>query len=322
MIPGNRLIPVSRVRPWLVSWLTWTLAIASLATLLQTFDVRGALQEIARARAWWIVAAILANLALLPLMTEQWSRLLSARTPRRWQELWQCVTLSMAAMNTLPFGGGHAVAVGVLARRATLGVSAAVSLLALEQMCEGAAKLGLLMTALGTAPLPDSLQRIAWVLVGALAAGVFVLWWIANHSKGDETSHGWRGRWAKHLDVLKRPGRLAGAIALSLAMKGCELIAVYAVQRSLGIDLPLATAPLVLAVVTFASLVSITPGNLGVYEAAALGVYQFLGVSASDAVALGLVQHACFLLPVVGTGYALNAVRAFFGAPRGFAGAR
>jgi len=306
----------------LVSWMTWGLAIASLATLLETFDIRGALQQIARARPWWIVGAILANFALLPLMTEQWSRLLSASNRRSWRELWQCVTLAMAAMNTLPFGGGHAVALGALARRGGLGVSAAVSLLALEQVCEGGAKLVLLTAALCVAPLPALLQRVAWILACALIMGILILCWIANHRTSGAVSHRWRARWAKHLDVLKRPARLSGAITLSLAMKICELVALYAVQRSLDIELPIVTAPLVLAVVTFASLISITPGNLGVYEAAALGVYQFLGLPASDAVALGLVQHACFLLPVVGTGYVLNVWRAFFGRPSALAGAR
>lgn len=305
-----------------VRWLTWGLAIVSLATLLQAFDVRGALQQIARARPGWIIAAILANFALLPLMTEQWSRLLPAPSRRSWRDLWHTVTLAMAAMNTVPFGGGHAVAVGALARRGAPGVSAAVSLLALEQVCEGAAKLVLLMAALCVAPLPDPLQRVAWILAGVLIATILMLCWIARHPTSGAGSHRCRARWAKHLDVLKRPARFSGAIALSLAMKVCELIALYAVQRSLEIELPIATAPLVLAVVTFASLISITPGNLGVYEAAALGVYQFLGLSASDAVALGLVQHACFLFPVIGTGYVLNAWRAFFGTPSALAGAR
>jgi uncharacterized membrane protein YbhN (UPF0104 family) len=62
----------------------------------------------------------------------------------------------------------------------------------------------------------------------------------------------------------------------------------------------------VLAAVTFATLVSLAPSDLGIYEASAFAAYRLLGVPPAEALALGLLHHACFLVPLVGTGYVLT----------------
>ena len=293
----------------------WLIATACLVVFLINFDARAALQQIGRAKPLWVLCALFANFLILPLLTEQWSRLLPKSAPMRWKVLWECVTLGIAAMNTLPFGSGHAVALGFLSRRSPKGLPGAVSLLALEQLCEGFAKLALLFAALAVAPLPDPLPRIGWTIGAALAVGTGVLVWVVNHPRQGEGSRGWRAKWSTHLEVIRKPQLFVTAVGLSVLMKVCELASIIAVQRSLGVDLPVTTAPLILAVVTLASAFSITPGNLGVYETAAFGVYRFLGVPADVAIALGVVQHACFLLPIVGAGYLLTIWRTFSPAP-------
>jgi uncharacterized membrane protein YbhN (UPF0104 family) len=88
---------------------------------------------------------------------------------------------------------------------------------------------------------------------------------------------------------------------------------ILVVQRSLGLDLPLGTALLVLASVNFATIVSVSPGNLGVFEAASFAAYRITGISAGDALTLSLVQHVCYLIPMVGVGYFYGGVRVFSG---------
>lgn len=318
MIPPNTAMTVRTTaeppirKPRFLWWIASAIATACLVFFLRSFDFRTALNEIAGAEIGWILVAIAANFAALPLLTEQWSRLLPAARPIRWSVLWDCVTLGIAAMNTLPFGGGHAVAVGMLAKRGASGMQGAVSLMALEQLCDAFAKLALLLVALAVAPLPAMLHRVTWILAAAIVIGFFFLLWLARHPGKISPSNGWRAKWGRHLEVLKKPRVFVAAVALSLMMKVVAAVAIYAVQRSLGIDLPVTTAPFVLAVVTFATLVAVAPGNFGVYEAAAFAAYRWLGVPAGDAAALGLVQHACFLVPLVGTGYVLTVWRTIF----------
>ena len=50
-------------------------------------------------------------------------------------------------------------------------------------------------------------------------------------------------------------------------------------------------------------MVAVTPGNLGVYEATAFFVYQYVGLPPDTALGLALLQHVCYLLPMTGVGY-------------------
>ena len=58
-----------------------------------------------------------------------------------------------------------------------------------------------------------------------------------------------------------------------------------------------------LAAVILGSMVPVSPGNLGTYEASVFLAYRYLGVAPEQALSLALVQHLCFMLPSVGVGY-------------------
>jgi uncharacterized membrane protein YbhN (UPF0104 family) len=303
-IAGIRRLLHRRRFAWAVGWGAATLALAVFA---RSIDLAAAWQHLATANLGWIAAALLANFVTLPLMTEQWYRLAPPDRPLSRLALWECVTVGMAAMNVLPFGGGHAVAVGLLAQRGA-GIGGGVSVMALEQFCDGFAKLGLLLLALAVAPLPPALHAIAWGVAGLLLAGFAGLLWLGAHSPTDQ---GWRARWARRVEVVRRPGILVVAIGLSLLMRVFALLAIYATQRSLGVAVPFSRTPVVLAVVTFATAMAIAPGNLGVYEIATIAAYRVLGIPAGEAAALALVQHVAFLLPMIATGYGVTVWRAF-----------
>jgi uncharacterized membrane protein YbhN (UPF0104 family) len=298
----NRLRLVLRRRRliWTIAWITATIG---LAVFVRSIDLQSAWQHIVAAKIGWIMVALVANFLTLPVMTEQWFRLVPRGAKLRRGALWECVTVGMAAMNALPFGGGHAVAVGMLATRGTT-IDGGVSLMALEQLCDGVAKFAILLAALAVMPLSPPLERLPWI-VGILVIGGFAgLLWLAKHPLGGTT--GWRTRWARHLEAVRRPGVLVAAIGLSLCMKMLMLVAIYAAQRALRIEVSFSHTPVVLAVVTFATAMAIAPGNLGIYEMATIAAYRLLGVSYDEAAVLGLVQHACFLVPMLGTGYAVT----------------
>ncbi|HVU33956.1 MAG TPA: lysylphosphatidylglycerol synthase transmembrane domain-containing protein [Opitutaceae bacterium] len=299
----SRAAPVRRGRHrwlWPVAFLTATVC---LVIFLRAIDVRAAMRTIAGASPGWIAAAVFANFAVLPLMTEQWRHLLPRGKRPRWGTLWTCVTVSMASMNTLPFGGGHAVAAGLLVTTEITDVPGAVSLLALEQLCEGLARIALLIAVIATAPLPWIWQRLTWILPVAVLAGFAALWCLARTAAMHPEGTGWRARWGRHLDVLRRPRVFLFAATLSVAMKVLALAAVFAVQEALGIHLSLGATLLVLAAVTFATAMAVSPGNVGTYELAAIAAYRLAGVPAAESAALGLALHACFLLPMLGVGY-------------------
>ena len=105
------------------------------------------------------------------------------------------------------------------------------------------------------------------------------------------------------LDALRSPRRLGLAVASGLLMKVMEAGGWTAVERAFGLAPRPGSAVLVLAATNLASAVPASPGNLGVYEGAALLAYTALGVPRDQALALGIVGHIVYLVPFVGAGW-------------------
>jgi uncharacterized membrane protein YbhN (UPF0104 family) len=97
-------------------------------------------------------------------------------------------------------------------------------------------------------------------------------------------------------------------------MKGAEAGGWWAVERAFGVAPRPGSAVLALAATNLASAVPASPGNLGVYEGAAYTAYHgLLGVPRDTALALALVGHAAYLVPLVGIGWALLSARQLAG---------
>ena len=71
----------------------------------------------------------------------------------------------------------------------------------------------------------------------------------------------------------------------------------------------MAAATLVLAALAIATLMPVAPANIGVYEAVVFAAYRYMGVPAETALGLAVVQHICFLIPTLGTGYVTMTLR-------------
>ena len=108
-----------------------------------------------------------------------------------------------------------------------------------------------------------------------------------------------------HLELLRHPVRAAGALVLSALKKLTEIGATLAVQQAVGIDLPVWNTLLVVTAVDLATVIPGLPAGLGVYEAAMLFSYHYLGVPAGHAFAAAVLRHAVLLATDFGYGYAV-----------------
>ncbi|MFI5227651.1 MAG: lysylphosphatidylglycerol synthase transmembrane domain-containing protein [Gemmatimonadales bacterium] len=278
----------------------WLLATALVVACAHTIGWRNAGDVLAAARPAWLAAAVAANALILVAWTAFWRSLLPPRRVAAGDaagapavgnsRMFEIVSIASALMNTLPFGGGHASSIVLLATRGGIGRRSALSVLALDQLGEGVAKVGLFLLVALVVPLPT------WMRAGVTTASVAVAaWFIALIIAS---------RWARELALLKSWRRAARALGCVAAMKLAELLAIVAVQHSFGVDVTLSRSLLVLAALVLATMLPLTPGNLGTYEASVFLAYRYLGVSPELALGLAVAQHACFLLPSVGVGYA------------------
>ena len=289
---------------------------AAFVAALRRVDPTRALDALAAVRGGWVAATALCFVAILPLWAWQW-HLLAPRTPTQtFSAMLRVVVTTSGVLNTTPLLVGEATGVVLLVTITGLERTAAVSVLAMDQLLVGVAKLVVLATAALLAALPDWMTRAALgliVLVAALAAlllfGASRGRWRVGARREEARARGVASRLAEALDAL--PAALAplrslprggAALALALVKKAVEVCAMVFMQRAFGLDLPVGAAVLALGMLNLSTLVPIVPGNIGVYEGAVVLAYSRYGVPAEQAVGLAAFQHLCYLLALAAPG--------------------
>jgi hypothetical protein len=184
------------------------LALAGLIVVaMQRMDLGRAAAQLAVVRGQWLALAIACYALILPLWAWQWA-LLSPRTPTsRPRDMLGVVALTSSVLNTTPMLVGEATAVVLLVTRAGLDRPAALSVLAMDQLLVGVAKLCVLALAAIVAPLPDWMTRAVLGLLASLlllgAALVVAAWRHADVEEPWRTSS--HGAWPP--DSARSPGR-------------------------------------------------------------------------------------------------------------------
>jgi uncharacterized protein (TIRG00374 family) len=269
----------------------------------------------------WVVVAVGLNGTIIVLWSLQWRILVPGEGSVTWANMFLVVSAMAMISNSVPFMVGQVSGVLLLARYGRISHASALSVYTMEQVAEGIAKIVVVLGVTLLVPLPPMLARSVQglaVVVSVLGVTFVVLSFRFRHSAIGPRPAGVIGRvrhfgaqWAHSLEGLRTPQVFGAAVALALGMKAAELAGILAVQQSLGLDLPVGTALLVLASVNFATIVSVSPGNLGVFEAASFATYRLTGVSPEQALTLSLLQHACYLIPMLGVGYVYGGMRMF-----------
>ncbi len=283
-----------------------TAALLVLAVLLvraaSRLDLARVAREVTTVRPGWLLGALLCHLLVMGLWAVQWHLLAPPSTHRTWRTMLGVVALSSTVLNTAPLLAGEAASVFFLVTRAGLARSAALSVLAMDQLLVGLAKIAVLAAAAATTPLPGWMARGVGALVAAVALLLLVVgvaaWRHAHVPRVlgrvlPQRAADAAGR-ASHALAPLRSVRLAtSTFALAFAKRALELLAILAVQRAFGVPLPVTSALLVLAALHLATLVPVVPGNAGVYEAAVILAYGRYGVTPERAAGMAIVQHAC-----------------------------
>ena len=297
----------------------WALLTVALVVATRPLPWRQAIEQLRGVQVVWVAAAIVSSLAVLPLWAVEW-RLLARNARVPFRVMFEVVAVTAAVLNSVPFFAGEAAGVAMLVLRARLTRSAAVSVLAMDQLLVGCAKIAVLAAAALYAPLPGWVRGGLTTLLIAVLGLALVLVVLAH--RGEQLRERLAGRGGGpgrllaraagigvHLESLKSPSLGLRLLGLALLKKGCELAAIVAVQLAFGLPPSLPIALLTLAALSVTTLLPVTPGNLGVYEATVFAVYRYAGMPAETALGIAIVQHLCVLLPALGAGYVTLALR-------------
>lgn len=300
----------------------WILASALLVACFRGVDWSRALAAGTGARPWWLVAAALANAAIVVLWAAQWRLFLPRGCPVRFPRVLRITAVMAMTANSVPYFAGQLTGIHLLATRERVGHATALSVATLDQVVEGLAKVSLIVLVAALVPLPGALEGALPLLAGAvsslLCATLIAAWrpaavarWgkrLMDAPGGSAQLFAAAGRfaaaWSKGLEHARRPRVLSAGFALALLMKAAEAMGIVAVQTSLGIELPVAATLVVLASVSLATMIPLAPANLGVYEGSAFLAYRWAGVDGENALALAVLQHLALLAAMGGSGWA------------------
>lgn len=309
----------SRASRWMLLAL-WAALSVAIILALRELPWQRAVIHLQRLHARWLLAALVANLAILPLWAQEW-RLLTPRSfGVTFRAMFAVVGITSTVLNSVPFFAGEAAGVGLLVTRARLSRGAALSVLAMDQLLVGFAKLAVIGAAAAVAPLPAWVRAgLASIVVGVAALLLVLLAlayrgtaardWLLLGSSSARRVVARAAALGAHLEMLRELPRALRVCALALLKKTFELLAIVAVQLAFGLAPSLPLALLVLAALAVTTLLPIAPANLGVYEATVFAAYRFAGVSTELALGIAVIQHACFLVPMLGTGYVTLTMR-------------
>ncbi len=301
---------------WVLGWLVLTALVVATA---RRVDAAGTLRVLAGADLLWLALAVLANGAILAPATGQWILFLSRESRIGARRVFGILSLTASVANGGPPAAALVTQVHLLATRGGVGHAAAVSLTILDHIVEGLAKLAIV--ALAAAVVPGFQYRALGlgIILGvpALALAFVVLahrghvldrWAAATRGRLGRAL-GFLGRTIHHLEALRRPAPLVLAVVLGLAKKALEAAGIAAAAAALGVVLPFWLVVAMLVAVNLSSLVAPTPAALGVYEGAAFLVLRSAGLGADQALAVALVAHATYLLPLASIGWIVESLR-------------
>ena len=282
----------------------WTLAIAA----------------VAKAEPLPLILAVLLNAMILVFATAQWLLFLPEGVSVARSKMFKIMAIMSTVANSGPAGGGAAVGVHLLARQEGVGHSVGLSVLLLDQLVEGLVKVAIVLLAIVVVPIGLEYKAVSATILIGVPTLFFVLTVIAHRKSAlesiSERTTGFLG-WvltklnlvAANLEALRRPKKLSLTVVLGLLQKLVAALAITCILLAFGVVTPWWGILAVLVAVNLSTVVSVTPANLGVFEGAAFLVYTSLGISSDTAVALAIVQHAAYLIPLAGIGWIISSVR-------------
>lgn len=307
-------LPAGRRRLLRLGGLAVAAAFAILA--LQRVDAGELWAALVSANPWFLLLAGASN------VLSQWTR------AARWAAVVRPPGVELRARDAFaPLVAGYAVAIVVparagdmvrshmLARRTGLS-TASVFAAALLDYIVGTVTLVPLLAALALAvPLPPW-ARQALLAFAAVGLGGFAAIWLLGPPPNHDplAHHGARGllsRLRGGFGAAHEPRAVAASLGWGLVGWGTELLVALFALAALGLPATLAVGGLLVAATTAANVISISPGNAGPFEVAAVLVLAGLGVDAERALAFALLYHACHLVPtgLIGAGVLLGAAR-------------
>ena len=312
----------SRVRSILILAVTAGL----LAFFFRDVDFAGVWAETRRANPWLLALAVAVTVLTYVLRAWRWQALLAPIGPTRFSPAFRTTVIGFAANTFLP-RAGEVIRPYLLARIEGFKPTAAFATIIIERLLDLAVVLLLFGAFVLTVPAgvvsgdAEKFEHVKFwgiVAAGASVVGLGLLFALAGHPERLGRAAGrveavlparaarlvaqFVEAFAQGLAVMRQPGRLAAALALSFPLWLSIAAGIWLTSQAFHITFPYTGSFLVMTLLVVGVAMP-TPGAIGGFHAAfQIAVETFFGASPDQAVGAAIVLHAVSFVPVTALG--------------------
>jgi len=164
--------------------IAWFFATLLLYICFRGIDLEQAWNNIKQVHPLWLFLGIAGHFLIFIFWAKQWIIFLPGKVFVTFKEMFEINALMSTAMNTLPFPGGHAFGVFLLAKKEGVGHSSALSVMSLDQLTEGIAKLTVLLIVSWFIPLPPLIKKgiLGFIVVILIFASILLYFAFRFHN--------------------------------------------------------------------------------------------------------------------------------------------
>jgi uncharacterized protein (TIRG00374 family) len=300
------------------------LAAALVALFLHNVDLWGAIAAIAHARAGWLALSLATTFANLAIRAFRWQYLLEPLGSATFANAFRATAVGFAASSVLPARAGEVIRPYFLSRHEPMSATGAFATIILERLLDTVTVLVqlalfvLLFGGAAGAANPVVFSAVKWA--GASAAGIAVAALAVLFVLAGDPARFARTmarlehvvpsalagviariaeKFARGLGIIRRPGRLLAALALSVPLWLSIDLGIWAVAMAFGFAVPFTGSFLILAFLVIGVAVP-TPGAIGgFHEAFRLAATTFYAAPDDAAVGAAIVLHAFSVGPAL-----------------------
>lgn len=300
------------------------LALALAVLVLYNVDLRGVARQILHAHPAWLALALATMLVNLAIRAWRWQYLLEPIGRPSFGNAFRATAVGFAASAVLPARAGEVIRPYFLSRREQMSATGAFATVILERVLDMLTVLGLLALYVfflrGDAPSAHAtaFEAVKWAAGSAAVGAAIALGVLFALAKDPAKLAQTLSRlermlpsrlvallatvaekFARGLGVIRKPGRLAVALVLSLPLWLSIAAGIWATSAAFSLAMPFAGTFLVMALLVV-GVATPTPGAVGGFHYAfKFGATTFFGATDDAAVGAAIVLHAFTLLPAL-----------------------
>jgi uncharacterized protein (TIRG00374 family) len=264
-----------------------------------------------------LLAAALLNIASIVVKAIRWWVFLR---PIGATSFWLALKATFAGAglnNVLVANGGEAARVVFVSRSAHVPSATVLATLALERLFELVGYVTLLSLAATFLELPHSVERVKPFAIGLLVLMLALLVWLLRrpdvvHEPVGPKAATWGGRAKAYFARLGRTigavstlPRFSAALLLSVGAWALQVATYQMTARAAHFPMTTVATIAALLAVNLGFALRVTPGNVGLFQAAYAATAVAFGLDADQAIAVAFLIQAQQILPVTLLGVAL-----------------